>query len=151
MTTSTNNHQNAWGATLAGLVEDLTYWCAACDTQIVGDDIDGRHSDDDGNDIHERCCTQCGDTDRYVPRFKGKSVTISWDDFYSEFKSGSYEWLDVSDTDLVERAAAMFADRCCDWYFSTIGQMRETEGCEVDEVLDQLVKDGFLMSDGGEW
>lgn len=37
------------------------YWCAVCDQPILGDDIDARHWDDTGNDVHDTCCDQCGE------------------------------------------------------------------------------------------
>lgn len=42
------------------------YWCAVCTDPIIGDDIDARHSDYDGNDVHVACCPVCrSDFDRY--------------------------------------------------------------------------------------
>ncbi|MCU0843086.1 MAG: hypothetical protein MUC79_15420 [Thiobacillaceae bacterium] len=35
------------------------YWCAVCHLPIVGDDIDERHTTDDGEDCHAACCPEC--------------------------------------------------------------------------------------------
>lgn len=37
----------------------ITYWCAECDSPIEGADIEDRHSREDGEDVHERCCQSC--------------------------------------------------------------------------------------------
>ena len=37
--------------------EQTTYRCVRCGDPIVGDDIDGRHTDDGtGEDVHAACC-----------------------------------------------------------------------------------------------
>lgn len=36
------------------------YHCTICDTPIVGDDIDDRHSAADGSDLHAACCEASG-------------------------------------------------------------------------------------------
>lgn len=35
------------------------YQCAECYQPITGDDIDTRHSRDDGEDVHVECCPRC--------------------------------------------------------------------------------------------
>ena len=37
----------------------INYWCAVCNEQITGYDIEDRHSDEYGEDIHSYCCEQC--------------------------------------------------------------------------------------------
>jgi hypothetical protein len=36
------------------------YWCAVCHEEITGTDIENRHSTEEGEDCHEKCCVSCG-------------------------------------------------------------------------------------------
>lgn len=38
---------------------DYDYWCFVCNAPITGDDIERRHSSDDGEDVHAQCCNKC--------------------------------------------------------------------------------------------
>lgn len=49
------------GIEVVCLTSDLfrDYWCAECGEPIVGTDIDDRHSTEEGEDVHSKCCEEC--------------------------------------------------------------------------------------------
>lgn len=51
------------------------YRCAECELPIVGDDVDVRHSRDDGEDVHDYCCPVCDRPIDATPRSVESSTT----------------------------------------------------------------------------
>jgi ribosome-binding protein aMBF1 (putative translation factor) len=42
----------------------IKYWCEICGQEIVGRDIDFRHTADSGEDLHDICCWREGPCSR---------------------------------------------------------------------------------------
>jgi hypothetical protein len=58
-------------------MENTTYTCGVCEKPIVGDDIDARHSLNDGEDCHANCCPECPNDGEYL--VKAYEVRFSLD------------------------------------------------------------------------